>query len=151
MLLQPGEWYGKGSLLTEGASLGEALVCNVIVVADEGGFTLTGQVTAEDRAASQLSIRIAPNEVGTYTMDARVGAAALDGIAKLESIPNLGLLWNEAQTLSSTFTLFNVANGFGFRGFVRENQRTLTWEIAFHLKQDVIKGDNVVSLHRRRR
>jgi hypothetical protein len=134
MLLQAGHWLGKGSLLTEGASLGEALEADVQVVEDEGGFTLTGSVAAEDRASHDMSIRIAPNEVGTYTMDARVGSAALDGIAKLESVPNLGLLWNEAATVSSTFTLFNINNGFGFRGFLR-----------------VVKGDNVVSLHRRRR
>ena len=35
-------------------------------------------------------MRIAPNDVGTYTIDAQIGAVAADGIAKLESAPNLG-------------------------------------------------------------
>ena len=38
---------------------------------------------------------IAPDETGTYVVDARVGAFALEGMGKLESEPNLCLLWNE--------------------------------------------------------
>ena len=71
MLLKRGLWLGKGSLLTEGASIGEPLVCDIEIVEDEGGFTITGDVWAADRPPGDVSIRIAPNEVGTYTMDVR--------------------------------------------------------------------------------
>ncbi|MDP6374913.1 MAG: hypothetical protein QF921_05230 [Pseudomonadales bacterium] len=151
MLLKRGLWLGKGSLLTEGASIGEPLVCDIEIVEDEGGFTITGDVWAADRPPGDVSIRIAPNEVGTYTMDVRAAGAALDGIAKMESEPNLGLLWNEAGTQSATYALFALREGYGFRGFARMGERTVTWEIAFALKQQAVGGANVVSLKPRRR
>ena len=100
------------------------------------------------------AIRIAPDDVGTYVIDARVTNIALDGIAKLESEPNLALLWNQAQTQSVTVTLFKTSGGIGCRGFLHEggeNSKTRTWEILFKLKQEVVGGDNVVSLTQRRR
>ena len=151
MLLNKGLWLGKGTLLPEGASIGESLVCDIEVTEDEGGFTITGEIRVEDRPAGNVSVRIAPNEVGTYALDARVASAALDGIAKMESEPNLGLLWNEAGTQSATFSLFALRESFGFRGFARMGGRTVTWEIAFALKQTAGGGGNVVSLTRGRR
>lgn len=150
MLLKPGEWSGRGSLLVEGASLGRQVECDLKVEQDQGGFTLVGGYRVKGAQSQDLSIRIAPNEVGTYTIDARFGALAIDGIAKLESVPNLGLLWNASGTQHTAVTLFDVANGFGFRGFLHEGERTLTWEIAFALKQHTVKADNVVTLRRRR-
>jgi hypothetical protein len=49
-----------------------------------------------------------PDENGTYVLDARVGSFALDGIAKLESEPNVCLLWNEGQTQSATVNLLSL-------------------------------------------
>ena len=46
---------------------------------------------------------------------------------------------------------FAVARGIGCRGFLREGEQTLTWEMLLRLKQDALKADNVVSLSRRRR
>ena len=151
MLLRKGQWLGRGSLLVEGASLGEQLEVDVEVEEDAGGFTLSGSYTLKDAPQRELSIRIAANEVGTYSIDARVGGVAVDGVAKLESVPNLGLLWNAGGTQHATFTLFNVSNGYGFRGFLREGESTFTWEVAFALKQHAVKGDNVIPLTRRRR
>ncbi len=151
MLLKKGQWLGRGSLLVEGASLGEQIVAEVTVEEDPGGFTLTGNYTLKDAPQSELSIRIAANDVGTYSIDARVGGVAVDGVAKLESVPNLGLLWNTGGTQHATYALFSVSNGYGFRGFLREGESTFTWEIAFSLTQHVLKGDNVIPLSRRRR
>ena len=150
MLLKPGEWSGRGSLLAEGASLGRQVECDLKVEQDRGGFTLLGGYRINGARSQDLSIRVAPNDVGTYTIDARLGALAIDGIAKLESVPNLGLLWNAGGTQHVAVTLFDVADGCGFRGFLHEGERTLTWEIAFSLKQHTVKADNVVTLRRRR-
>ena len=150
MLLKPGQWLGRGSLLVEGASLGEALECEVLVEQDSSGMTLTGELAFKNGGTAALSIRIAPDEVGTYVADARLGDVALDGVAKLESAPNLGLLWNRKGTLHAAFTLFALRSGYGFRGFLREQDRTLTWEVAFSLRQDAIEADNVVALRPRR-
>ena len=154
MLLQAGQWLGRGSLLVEGASLGEPIECDLTIEQDSSGLTLTGALELRQTASNPLSIRVAPDEVGTYIIDARIGGriggVRLDGVAKLESAPNLGLLWNAEGTLHATFALFQVAKGYGFRGFLRERDRTLTWEVAFALKQDAIKASNVVTLRRKR-
>lgn len=149
MILGKGDWLGSGSLLVEGASLGDSVEVSLSVVEDSEGITLEGDVSGEFSA--RVSIRVAPDEVGTYIIDARVGALALDGRAKLESEPHLTILWNEAGTQSATCSLFRVRDGVGCRGFWREAGKTRTWEVLFKLKQQVIGGDNVVSLSRRRR
>lgn len=149
MLLSKGQWLGEGSVLVSGASLGDDIQISLEITEDQGGLTLTGTMGGDYKG--DLSIRIAPDEVGTYVIDARVAGAALDGIGKLESVPNLTLVWNEAHTQSGTVALFGVNNGIGCRGFLHEGAHTLTWEILFKLKQQVVGGDNVVSLARRRR
>ena len=149
MLLKKGSWLGRGKLLVEGASLGEEVQVDLQVSEDEGGFTLSGQL--EKDFSGDVSIRVAPDEVGTYIIDARVAGVALDGIGKLESEPNLCLLWNEGQTQSVSVTLWATSGGIGCRGFWHEAGKTRTWEVLFKLKQQVVGGDNVVSLARRRR
>ena len=148
MLLSKGQWIGTGSLLVEGQSLGASIEVELAVVDDDAGITLDGQLEGE--FSGQVSIRVAPDEVGTYIIDARVAGLALDGRAKLESEPHLTLLWNEAGTQSASATLFATRDGVGCRGFWREGGQSKTWEILFKLKQQVIGGDNVVSLRRRR-
>jgi len=149
LILNKGLWYGKGSVLVENASLGESVEVDIEVTEDEEGYTISGSLL--DSYTGEVSIRVAPNDVGTYSVDARVAGVALDGIGKLESEPNLILLWNEGQTLSVSAAMFMAGNGIGCRGFLRENDRTLTWEMLITLKQQAIKGDNVVSFFPRRR
>ena len=149
LLLKKGSWLGRGKLLVEGASLGEDVQVDLQVSADEGGLTLSGQL--ERDFSGDVSIRVAPDEVGTYVIDARVGGVALDGIGKLESEPNLCLLWNEGQTQNVSVALWATSGGVGCRGFWHEGGKTRTWEVLFKLKQQVLGGDNVVSLARRRR
>lgn len=149
MLLKKGHWLGRGKLLVEGASLGDEVQLDVQIVEDDDGTTLSGQLAGD--FSGDVSIRVAPDEVGTYVIDARMAALALDGIGKLESEPNHCLLWNEAGTQNASLTLWVTSGGVGCRGFWREGTRTRTWEVLFKLKQQVIGGDNVVSLARRRR
>ena len=132
MILNKGMWFGKGSLLVEGASRGDDVQVDLDITEDDGGMTLSGQLGGD--FVGNVSIRVAPDEVGTYIIDARIAAVALDGVAKLESEPNLGLLWNEGQTQSVSVTLFATSNGIGCRGFWHEGGKTRTWEILFRLK-----------------
>ncbi len=134
-------------MLVDGASIGERVEVDLEITEDHGGLTLSGRLLEDFSGA--VSIRVAPDEVGTYVLDARVGAFALDGVAKLESEPNLGLLWNEGGTQSVSLTLFATGGGVGCRGFLHEGGKTRTWEILFKLKQQVVGGSNVVSLRRR--
>lgn len=149
MIIRKGQWVGRGKALVHGASLGDTVEVDLNIDEDEQGITLNGQISGALRG--ELSTRIAPDDVGTYVIDARVANVALDGTAKLESEPNLCLMWNEGQTQSASVALFATANGIGCRGFWREGEATRTWEILFKLKQQVVGGPNVVSLSSRRR
>jgi hypothetical protein len=150
-LLPSGHWLGKGSLLLEGRSLGDAIECDLEVEADDGGTSLRAALRVGDRREA-LVIRVAGNDVGTYVVSVRSESAdTLMGSAKLDSEPNLGLLWNEAGTLYATFALFSHGGGIGCRGYLREGDATYTWELSVARRQDVVKGDNVVSLRPRRR
>jgi len=166
-MLDNGQWLGRGSVLAEGQSRGLPVECQVQVERDQTGVTLSGGWHAQGETEQPFQARLASNDVGTYTLSLYLGADRLHGTAKLDSPPNLGLLWNDAGTLHATFALFTVSRGLGFRGFLRdcgdcsdgaggagtvaERGRVFTWEVAFSLRQEVLKGDNVVSLHRRRR
>ena len=150
MLLAAGSWLGKGSLLLEGHSLGETLEVQAEIETDETGLSIRLDLQLGERS-HQLVIRIAANDVGTYVLNVRSDmASTVHGTAKLDSEPNLGLLSDEEGTISATFSLFSRPGGLGCRGFVRTDVATHTWEIAFARKQQVVKGDNVVSLRRRR-
>ena len=147
MLIRKGLWTAKGSVVFEGSSLGVPTEVDLEIVEDQDGITLTGNV--EGAGKGHVSIRIGADEFGTYVVDARIGNLALDGIAKLESEPNVCLLWNVGQTQSATVSLFVVDTGIGCRGFFREAGKTLTWEILFRPTQQFVSGDNVVSMMRR--
>ena len=148
MLIRKGLWTAKGSVVFEGSSLGVPTEVDLEIVEDQDGLTATG--TIEGAGKGEVSIRIGADDAGTYVVDARIGSLALDGIAKLESEPNVCLLWNVGQTQSATVSLFVVDTGIGCRGFFREAGKTVTWEILFRPTQQVVSGDNVVSLMRRR-
>ena len=143
-----GLWSAEGSVVFEGSRLGVPVAVDFEIVGDQDGITLTGEIQGAGKG--DVSIRIGADDVGTYVVDARVGSFALDGIAKLESEPNVCLLWNQGQTQSATVSLFVVDTGIGCRGFLREADKTVTWEILFRPTQQVVGGDNVVSLMRRR-
>jgi hypothetical protein len=159
MFLESGQWLGRGSVLAEGQSRGQPIECHVLVQRDAQGVTLTGGWRGQGEPESDFVARLACNDVGTYTLTMQLAGDHLQGTAKLDSPPNLGLLWNDSGSVHATFALFSVSRGYGFRGFVRDaaaagntaGGRVFTWEVAFSLKQEVVKGDNVVSLHRRRR
>ena len=151
MLLQAGQWVGKGSLLVEGQSLGQGISCDVEVTHHDVEFNLGVEIDIKELGARALSVRIVANEEGTYSVNVRTLAGTYTGVAKLDSPPNLGLLWNEEGSTHITCTLFAIDKGFGCRGFLRDDGTTYTWEIAFSLRQQVVSGDNVVSLANRRK
>ena len=150
MNLHPGRWIGKGSLLPEGQSLGETVTCEVQVQRDDDGFTLAGSWRGASEGSREFVLRIADNEVGTYTLGMRMAGDSLQGTAKLDSPPNLGLLWNDSGSVHATFSLFPVTRGYGLRGFARDGGHVYTWEMVFSLHQETVRADNVVSLRRRR-
>lgn len=151
MILKPGHWLGRGSVLVDGMSLGKTVECDARVEADDTGLIVNADLAFQDDEKRTINLRVAGNDVGTYTLRLASSAEVFHGTAKLDSPPNLGLLWNDSETVHLTFALFAVSEGYGCRGFLRDGETTYTWEVAFSLKQAVVKGDNVISLARRRR
>ncbi len=151
MILKPGHWLGRGSVLIDGMSLGKTVECDARVEADDTGLIINADLAFQDDGKRTMNVRVAANDVGTYTLRLAASGEVFHGTAKLDSPPNLGLLWNESETVHLTFALFAVSEGYGCRGFLRDGETTYTWEVAFSLKQEVVKGDNVISLARRRR
>ncbi len=147
--LSAGNWSGRGTLFAAEASLGEQLECDISVEADEESFILTGALVRKPAHASDLSIMVAPNDNGLWAIDARLGDVTVSGLAKLESEPNVGLLWGEGG-LHFAFVLFPHPAGQGFRGFLHEAERTLTWEMLLTAGRRGFHSDNVVRLPRRR-
>jgi len=150
MMLEAGQWLGRGSLLEAGDSLGRRVECEVTIETGEAAFMLSGRWSSEGLAMTEFTMRLAQNDTGIWTVMALAGGLRLQGSAKLESPPNLALLWNDRGTLHLTIALFAISGGYGCRGFMREDGRLLTWELAFRRRQEVVGGPNVVSLRSRR-
>jgi len=150
MLITTGPWQGKGSLVVLGSNTGQPFTCTIDCTADELGRTLSGQLDIEGQGSRALSVRVGEDETGLYVIDLRLSGVAMDGSAKLESTPNMGMLWNEAGTVHASFSLFQINNGCGCRGFLKSAEASLTWELALQPVVQQVSGDNVVSLRRRR-
>ena len=144
VLLKPGDWLGRGSLLVEGASLGRQIECDLRIEQDRGGFTLAGGYRVKGDRSQDFSVRIAPNDVGTYTVDARMGAVAADGNRQARERPQPGAPVERERNAARRRRPVRCADGCGFRGFLHEDERTLTWEIAFSRKQHAVKADKRV-------
>ena len=150
MMIEAGLWLGKGTLLAAGHSLGQGVECEVRVEREDGAATFSGTWVEAGQTPVEFSVRAARNEEGTWTLGVLSGALRLQGAGKLDSPPNLALLWSDNGGLNLTAAIFAIAGGYGFRGFLRDGERVRTWEVAFHLKQEVVRGPNVISMHRRR-
>ena len=123
MLLRPGHWLGRGSLLAEGQSLGQGVSCEVEISAYQDGYTVKAEIDIKEVGARAMSVRIVGNDVGTYEISVRTLSETYSGTAKLDSPPNLGLLWNEAATTYVTFALFVISDGIDSRSLVIRDQR----------------------------
>ena len=102
MLLRPGKWVGKGSVLLQGMSLGETLSAELDIEDNDDGITITGNLTLGDSGQVEVSIRVVPNEVGTYTLDAFVGGTRLGHRRSLAAHhhPHERALWRSLEHLA---------------------------------------------------
>ncbi|MCZ6889693.1 MAG: hypothetical protein O7H39_14485 [Gammaproteobacteria bacterium] len=151
MILKPGNWLGRGSYRSIGETLGINFEADFSVQEDDQGIMVEGTVDVAGGATIELTIWIVPDEFGTYAVSVRGSGIDVEGTAKLESIPHLGLLWSEDGETHVAFTLFALRESFGFRGFAKTTQVTITWELALKPQQNVVTGGNVVSIDARRR
>ncbi len=144
MLLGIGDWIGRGSIWTDGESLGDQIKCDVLVTEEVSGMTINAKISPASSDEITLSAHVVSNPEGTYSLEVALLSQLCSGVAKLDSFPLHGMLWNEEGGILSSFTVFSLDSGLGFRGFARANGHIRTWEIRF--SQDRIKHkDNVVA------
>lgn len=164
MLVAAGDWLGRGSFRTTNETVGTTFRAR-IKISDDIDIGTTGyliDVTLEIEGAGQqlLQAWIAADEFGTYAVNANGFGTKLQGIAKLESEPHLGLLNAEDGTVNVAVAVFAARESHGVRGFARTAKGTWTWELAIEPAHRRVREKpsklregigNVVSLASRRR
>ncbi len=150
MLIGTGSWTGRGRFLYQGQSLGNVFELSFESSRDAHGEHLEGSLQPEGGAVSEFAMHIVEDENGTFVVTASGMSQQLEGIAKLESEPNLAMLWSEDGASMASVAFFSTSRGLGCRGFHRRPVGVLTWELVLAPNKPVNRGNNVVSLQRRR-
>ena len=149
MLITPGAWKGRGRFLYQGDAKGSVVELQFQASRDDHGEHLEGTISPEAADSFEFAVRIVEDETGTFQIT-HSGGPALEGTAKLESEPNLAMLWSEDGLSMATIAMFSTSRGYGCRGFHRRPAGVLTWEVVLTPDNPVQRGTNVVSLRRRR-
>ena len=163
MILEPGDWLGRGSFRPTNESLGTSFRVRAKVSEDAAvagrNFLVDAQLEIDGGGKRAVSAWIVADEFGTYAVTVRGDGFQVEGSAKLESEPHLALLWNESGDVHVSCALFALPDSRGLRGFAKTPKVTWTWELALrptHLaaqapsKRGKVLG-NVVSLASRRK
>jgi hypothetical protein len=146
-LLTPGTWIGRGSFLEKGQSLGTTIECTFDVTSEQVGTHVKGELTMRDgNTRHSFAVWITPNDTGTYDVAAQFAGANLEGTAKMESYPNLGMLWGTRGELQVSCAMFDLRAGRGFRGFSRSPKSQVTWEMVLREERITTTANNVVAL-----
>jgi hypothetical protein len=149
LMLSSGRWIGRGSYLHKDESLTIPVECAFDVTAEPVGAHIRGTLTAKSGGkAQEFAIWVTPNDTGTYDVAVQFAQTRVAGTAKLESYPNLGMLWSKDGGVQVAFSLFELRAGRGFRGFCRTETHFLSWEIALEeLRRAAVRDSaNVVSI-----
>ena len=153
-MLASGRWQGRGSYLHKDQSLATQIECTFEVAVESVGAHIKGtQMQRGGGNAHSFGIWITGNDTGTYDIAAQFGALNLHGTAKLESYPNLGMLWSKDGGVQVAFSVFELRAGRGFRGFCRTAEHSVSWEMALEEVRHAAARDakNVVSIDPRNR
>jgi len=154
LMLASGQWQGRGSYLHKDESLATPVECIFEVRAENVGAHIKGTQSLKGGGkANEFGIWVTPNETGTYDVAVQFANLNLAGIAKLESFPNLGMLWSKDGAVQLAFSLFEHRSGRGFRGFCRTPDYFLSWEMVLESVRSAALRDaaNVVSIDPRKR
>jgi len=154
LMLAAGRWQGRGSYLHKDQSLATQIECTFEVATESVGAHIKGTQTLKGGGGQHaFGIWITGNETGTYDIAAQFGSFDLSGTAKLESFPNLGMLWSKDGVVQVAFTVFELRVGRGFRGFCRTAEHFVSWEMALEEVRLAAARDarNVVSIDPRNR
>lgn len=151
MILEPGDWVGRGSYRAIDQTIGIQFEATIEVTENEQGLTAEVSAKSSENNSFECILLIVPDEYGTYSLTLRQDSFNLEGTAKLESVPHLAILWSDEADTYVTFSVFTLPESHGIRGFVRHKGDLSTWELALKPRHQVVTGENVVSFDRRRR
>ena len=142
MILEPGKWQGRGSYRPTDASLGLRFQANVEVDDDRRteGLIVNATLQTEGGSPRSIQVYVVPDEVGTYAVTVKGDRIDVQGTAKLDSEPHLGLLWSDDGTTHVTCTVFTLPETHGVRGFAKVGKDTWTWELALQPQHRVGRG-----------
>ena len=163
MILEPGDWRGRGSFRRTDESLASAFRARLQVAEDPvesaagENHIVEAELDIDGDEKRVVMVLLLADGFGTYAVRTQGGGFDLSGTAKIESEPHLALLWND--DLHVACSLFAVSDSVGFRGFAKAKHGMWTWELALrpaHLraqaKTPLPKAvGNVVSLMSRRK
>ena len=150
MILGPGRWLGRGSYRAIDTTQGTPFSVDMTLTEEEDGRLVDARLEVEGQSAIELTVWIVPDEFGGYAVTVR-GPFDVDGTAKLESAPHLGLLWSEDGATHAAFALFELRDTYGLRGFARNGGNAATWELALRPQAEALAGGNVVAFRGGRR
>lgn len=163
MILQPGDWRGRGSFRRTDESLTTAFRARVQVAkdpvdADGKNHIVEVELDFDGDEKRVVTVWLLADGFGTYAVSARGGGFDMAGTAKIESEPHLAMLWNDDDRHVAC-SLFTLPESLGFRGFAKSKDGMWTWELALrpaHLAAQTRKPlpkavGNVVSLMSRRK
>lgn len=160
MILATGRWFGRGACRAVDGAAAVRFEVRADVAAHDDGFLIEAVKSAEGMGVETLMIWVTPDDAGAFTVVLQGGGAHARGTAKLESEPNLGLLWAEDADVHIAFALFTGREVYGLRGFAKKGGVAWTWELALRRDappddgeqaQPATRPDNVISLASRRR
>ena len=151
MLLDRGVWLGKGSWRITTDSSTVAFDASIQIQELEQGLDIQVDLATVTGLRQQYKVWVAPDETGMYTVSLIGDGIELDGAAKLESTPHLGLLSSAKTDDTLAITLFETREAYGVRGFFKRNQDVFTFELALRTKGElaVAEQENVISFPRR--
>ena len=143
MILEPGNWLGRGSYRPTDESLGLKFRANVDIADDvrgTPGLLVNAALDVDGGGAPSILVWIVPDEFGTYAVTVKGAGIDVHGTAKLDSEPNLALLWSEDGSAHVTCALFTLPETRGVRGFAKIGDNTWTWELALQPQHVALLG-----------
>lgn len=148
LILTPGIWLGRGSWRVTTESIGLRFQALISIQNADGNFDVRVEVESETGVKQTIEAWIVPDESGLYSVNVTSQNLDVSGIAKMESLPHLGLLFSEDGSKTLTIAIFELPEVFGSRGFLKIGEETLTFEVALHNRRQALVDDdksNVVS------
>lgn len=166
MIVAAGRWFGRGSYRASDQARGTSFRAQIEISDDLGaddafdkGYSIEATLDVQGDERS-MAVWIAADEFGTYAVSAKAPGLDVQGHAKLESEPHLGLLWSQDGLATVAFALFALPQAHGLRGYAKVDQHLWTWELALQRSQEAPRPQpkglrdrigNVVSLASRRK